>query len=116
MDRIVGSAASMRVASLTWPPVRGTLKSTRTKTRLPSTGSAASVRTRASTEPATDQQGHVLHAVGETPFVVVPGQHLAEVAADHARRLGVEDRRVRGTVEVAGDERLVAVAEDALER
>ncbi len=37
---IVGSAALIRVSSSTSPPARGTLKSTRTSTRLPATSAS----------------------------------------------------------------------------
>lgn len=55
------------------------------------------------------------HAVGEAPFVVVPGEDTDEVAFHDLGLVEREDRRVAVVVEVAGDERLGSVAEDALQ-
>ena len=57
--------------------------------------------------------GRVKHAVGEAPFVVVPGSDLHKTIAGDLRQRGVEDRAVVIAVEVGGDEKLVVVAEDA---
>ena len=68
----------------------------------------------------SDQLAHrdrrVGHAVGEAPFVVVPGQHAHERAVDHLGLVEMEDRRAVVVVEVGRDIRLVGIAEDALER
>ena len=57
--------------------------------------------------------GRVKHAVGEAPFVVVPGSDLHKTIAGDLRQRGVEDRAVVIAVEVGGDEKLVVVAEYA---
>src|SRR5688572_28485255 len=101
---MVGATRSMRVRSVTLPPSIGTLRSTRSSTRLPFTSTSSRVRNLAMTRnrrkknPAgsvalpdfwwtLDQLGHrrggVRHAVGEAPLVVVPGQHAHEIAALH---------------------------------
>ena len=75
-----GAARSMRVASVTTPFSTGTLRSTRTSTRLPFTSTWSRVRNAVMRGPARfgrlDQLAHrhggVGHAVGEAPFVVVP--------------------------------------------
>ena len=43
MCRIDGMAARIRVSSATWPPLSGTLKSTRISTRLPLTSISSMV-------------------------------------------------------------------------
>ncbi|ENN87327.1 hypothetical protein RHSP_26257 [Rhizobium freirei PRF 81] len=69
--------------------------------------------------PGSDQlgegNGRVGHAAGEAPFVVVPGQDAHEVAFHDLGLVAREDRRVAVMVEVAGNQRLVGVAEDALQ-
>src|SRR5690349_16853957 len=112
---MVGSVASMRVASVMRPPSSGTFRSARMKTRFPATSRSWTERMR-SPEPPTDDQRDVAHAVREPPLVVVPGEHLAERLVHHARELAVEDRGVRRAVEVRRDELLLAVVEDALQR
>src|SRR2546422_977413 len=68
------------------------------------------------TEVSTHQEGDVAHPVREAPLVVVPGEHLAERVVHDPGEIGVEDRGVRRPVEVRGDERLLAVEEEAPER
>src|SRR4051794_13570215 len=99
----------MRASSVTLPSSsRGTLKSTRTRTRLPSTSRSSSVRT----------HQHLLRelyaAVRVTPLVVVPGDDLDEVALQDARQQRVEDRRVRVADDARGDDRVIRVAQDAV--
>src|SRR4051812_24562134 len=55
------------------------------------------------------------HAAGEAPLVVVPAQPENELAFENLCLVAGEDRRVAVVVEVAGNQRLVGVAEDALE-
>src|SRR5450759_4505132 len=117
----------MRESSVTLPSASGTLKSTRTKTRLPAASrsrmvslsifdSSGSPGGSGSGQPVGDELHEVRDAAAVAPLVVVPGDDLDEVAAqDHVRR-EVDDRRPAVASEVAGDERLVAGAEDALER
>src|SRR5207244_1375714 len=111
--------ASMRVASVMRPAAsRGTFRSARMKTRFAASSRSSSDRTRRPglAEASTDQERDVAHPVRETPLVVVPGEDLAERVVHDPRELGVEDRGVGRAVEVRGNERLLAVEEDALER
>ena len=55
-------------------------------------------------------------AVRVAPLVVVPRQHLHEVAVHHLGVRRVDDRRVRVALEVDRHELFVGVGEDALER
>src|SRR5688572_17284497 len=123
---IVGMEARIRESSWTLPSASGTLKSTRTKTRLPATSasrivslSMTAIRARSN---GGDRQssGHVGDQVRDpaavAPFVVVPGDDLDHVAAQHHRRFGVDDRGARVAAEVGRHQRLVGDAEDALER
>src|SRR5262245_50876868 len=120
--RTVGSAAVIRVSSVIRPPSRGTLKSTRKKTRRPPRSTCATLAF-ATAEPdlqiALERPGHVAdqvtHATGIPPLVVVPGEHLDEIAIDDGRRRQVDDRRVRVTVEVHRHQLLVGRVEDSLE-
>src|SRR5215470_11096430 len=107
---MVGSAASIRVASLITPSRSGTLKSTRMKTRWlrRSTWSMSRIAGVAErSDRLADHGGHVHHAVREAPFVVVPGQHLREVAVDDLGQLQVDGRRDRRAVEIDRDQLLV---------
>src|SRR5574337_187001 len=119
----------MRVSSTTLLSSRGTLKSTRRNTRF-SRGSksrtvslsiSASLSPKAARGPARGSQalGHVGHEVGHAaalaPLVVVPGDDLHEVAAQDHGGGAVDDRGPAVAPEVAGDERLVAHAQDARE-
>ena len=88
-SRSVGSAARIRASSVMFrSSSRGTLKSTRTRTRLPSTSRSSSVRTH------EHLLGELDAAVRVAPLVVVPGDDLDQVALEHRRQLGVEDRAV----------------------
>ena len=67
-------------------------------------------------QPIGDELHEVRDAAAVAPLVVVPGDDLDEVAAqDHVRR-EVDDRGPAVAAEVAGHERVVAGAEDPLER
>ena len=87
---IVGSDARMRVSSPMTPPLSGTLKSTRMKTRRPFRLRSRIVRLPRH-QPATlqtaryDLTQQVDAAVRVAPLVVVPRQHLHEVAVHHLR-------------------------------
>ena len=99
-SRRVGSAARMRVSSPTTPSRRGTLKSTRTNSRRPSRSRSrigfawARCLMRPGGRgpealPALQSLGRQeldeVHAAGRVaPFVVVPREHLDEVALHHA--------------------------------
>src|SRR5262249_16246930 len=136
----VGSAARMRRSLVTLPAASsGTLKSTRTSTRLPfRSGRAASVflamgasfKARSASEafPSLALRGwvrgstlshHVAEqgqaAVGVGPLVVVPADQLEEAAGQPDAGGGVEDARRRVVDEVAGDDLVVGVGQDVLE-
>src|SRR6266540_1470975 len=113
--RIVGSAARIRASSVTRPcSSRGTLKSTRMKTRFPASSRASMVFSM--TRSLGQVLGHVDHAVREAPLVVVPGEDLGEGAVDDERARRVEDRRRRVVVVVHRDRGRLGVREDALQR
>jgi hypothetical protein len=57
--------------------------------------------------------GEVDEAAGVAPFVVVPGDGFELGAAGDEREAGVKDGAVGGLDDVGGDERLLAVGEDA---
>src|SRR6516164_614895 len=63
-------------------------------------------------EPA-EIGGYLDHAVGETPFVVVPGEDPDKALVEHLRLGHVEGRAVRVVVEVDRDGRRLVDAEDA---
>src|SRR5437762_5032406 len=113
----------MRVSSAIVPCSSGTLKSTRMKTRLPliSRSSIESLaitpRPAASLTPCERSSPACLsgthynllsykHAqqidapVRITPFVVVPRQHLHEIAVHHLRVRRVHDRGIRVALEI----------------
>src|SRR5207247_7131120 len=108
----------MRVASVMRPAARGTFRSARMKTRFAASSSSSINRTRRPllAEAPAHQERDVAHPAREAPLVVVPGEDLAERVVQDPREPGVEDRGVGRAVEVRGDERLLAVEEDALER
>src|SRR5829696_4230570 len=66
-----------------------------------------------------DGDQHALRQVDEpvrvSPLVVVPGDDLHAGGVDRRGQARVEDRRIRRLDDVGGDERLVAVLQDALE-
>ncbi len=77
-------------------------------------------RALAGSDVGSDQLAHgdrgVGHAVREAPFVVIPGQDAAKLALHHLGLVHVEDRAVAVVVEVRGNQRLVGIAQDALQR
>src|SRR4051812_48062652 len=83
----------------------GTLKSVRTRMRLPASDPRADSRSSrvgtlvislllAATQLLAGVEHEVDHPVGVAPLVVVPAEHLDELAHAH-RQLAVEDARVR---------------------
>ena len=100
----------------------GALRSARTSTRLPATSGRcrgqSSCRRRAacSSGPLEDLLSELDHAVRVAPLVVVPGDDLDEVAVDHAGQQRVKDRGVRRVDDVAGDDRVIGVLQDACKR
>src|SRR5882724_7869946 len=92
---MVGTAARMRVSSVTAPFLNGTLKSTRTRARLPSRAAGGrSRRLRFLTSLAGDVREQVDAARGIAHFVVVPRRDVQERAVDHVRRERVHHARV----------------------
>src|ERR1700730_186411 len=99
---MVGAFRSIRDTSATAPSCIGTLKSTRTSTRLPLTSASSRLR-----KDFTDWRRHeelgaaasgelahrhrsIDHAVGETPLIVVPRHHANQRAVDHLGLVHVE--------------------------
>src|SRR5512138_839188 len=104
----------MRVSSRISPlSVRGTLKSTRRKTRLPLTS-------RSVTKFMSPSPGDVLDEIDEpagiAPLVVVPGDDLDQRPVEDLGREQVDDAGVPVAHEVRGDERLVGDAQVGVER
>src|SRR5690348_12521670 len=106
----------MRVSSVMAPAAsRGTLKSTRTKTRFPPTSTSSMVFLATLQSLAGNVDGQVADAAGVAPLVVVPGDDLDHIA-DHERIQGAHDSRVRVALEVHRDQRLFSVGHDPLQR
>src|SRR5437660_5803468 len=107
ISSIVGATRSIRVASPTRPFSIGTLRSTRTRTRLLATSAWSRVRNVFIEEQSSDQlphrDGRVGHAVGEAPFVVVPRHDTHQRSIDDLGLVHVEDRAVRVVIEVHRD-------------
>src|SRR5579862_1608586 len=118
---MVGATSSMRVTSVTLPSCIGTLRSTRTSTRLPFTSASSRLRKLMGGELALSsgelphRYGRVDHAVGEAPLVVIPRHHANERAVHHLGLIHVENRRVRIVIEIARDVGGFGEAENTLE-
>ena len=111
----------MRVSSLTCPSSMGTLKSTRTRTRLPAGSKSRTVSLSmaqalgdAGVQPSGHEVDEVRDAAAVAPLVVVPGDDLDQVATHGHRAGGVDDRGACVALEVDGHERVVRDAQDAL--
>ena len=91
------------------PSSSGTLKSTRTSTRLPSGPPGP----RASSQQSLDE---VRDAVGVAPLVVVPGDDLDHRPVHHRGQLRVDDRGGGVLDDVRGDDRVLGVLEQSLQR
>src|SRR5512140_728420 len=97
---MVGIVRTMRSSSVILPSSSGTLKSTRMKTRFPSSGSSEIRRmpssdTMSASALLRHEEGEIDHAIRESPLVVVPGEDLGKVVAEDLRLRGVEDAGVR---------------------
>src|SRR5688572_33022313 len=87
---MVGIAARIRESSVTLPSASGTLKSTRTKTRLPATSASRTVSLSMGAAASGSRDGQarrdvgdeVGHAAAVAPLVVVPGDDLDHVPAE----------------------------------
>src|SRR5688572_14242709 len=62
------------------------------------------------------QLQQVAHSARITPFVVIPVQHANEAATTDLGELRIVNRRMRIADDVGGDERLVAVLQNARQR
>src|SRR5580765_5738619 len=127
---MVGSDDLIRVSSPITPFFSGTLKSTRMKTRWPLRSRSVMdsfgmvmpgpKRTRPTTfalETLGDELAEQIDAaVRVAPFVVVPGEHLQEVALHHLGVWHVDDRGVRVALEIDRHQLLVRAGEDPLQR
>src|ERR1700736_2854507 len=51
-----------------------------------------------------------------SPFVVVPGQYFRAVRAHNARVTGIDNGRMRVTLEISGNQLLFRIFEDVLHR
>src|SRR5207245_2983428 len=125
---IVGRTARIRASSITSPSrPRGTLKSTRRKTRQPPNSTSSTVRLamsatrrppgrrpRPGLERPAQEPDKVPDAAGVPPLVVVPREDLDQGAVDNRRRQPVDDGGMGIAVEVHRDERLVGIGEEVL--
>ena len=55
---------------------------------------------------------HIEHAIGITPLVIEPGQHVDQIACS-ARLAGIDDARARIVIKIARRQRFLSVTEDA---
>src|ERR1039457_2862870 len=62
----------------------------------------------------SEELDEIAHTAGITPLVVVPRNHLDAFAADDAGHVGIDDGGALVALEIAGNQRLIGVAEDAL--
>src|SRR4029077_15584223 len=115
---MVGATRSMRVASVTLPFSIGTLRSTRTSTRLPATSAESRGRNALMPAPARGSEqlphrhGRIGHAVGKAPLVVVPRHDADKGAADDLCLIDPESGRVRIVVEIGETQRLLRPRDD----
>src|SRR5690606_4952245 len=115
---MVGTEARTRPSSVILPSSSsGTLRSLRTRTLRPerSPRSAIVFTAFSGSELAADHGDEVDQPAGVAPLVVVPADDL-DLVADHLGQAGVEDARCGVGLDVLGHDRLVGVAQDALQR
>src|SRR5215470_11175421 len=118
---MVGRLSRIRVSSVIRTlPLRtsvGTLKSTRTSTRLPRTSRSRtesfaiiySYSCSCSCSRSVSQHFHQLHApIAVAPLIIIPADHFYEAIADRQRQLAVEDTGVWIADDVLGNEWLIA--------
>src|SRR6266566_8081347 len=119
---IVGMAALIRVSSVMCSSAsRGTLKSTRTSTRLPATWMSRMVflfiiyhsRLKAFLCNEVCQVGN---AARVTPLVIVPGENFNHIATKDHSQESIDDRGVRIATEVGRNKRLLRIFKNAFER
>src|SRR5450631_248268 len=116
---MVGTEARTRPSSVMAPwPSSGTFRSLRTRTRLPPSPPAAirSVTVLiAVSQRRADEDAQIDQTAGVAPLVVVPADDLGHVAVD-VGKTGVEDARRRVGDDVTGDDRVLGVGQDPLQR
>src|SRR5262245_12822203 len=89
---IVGSVSRMRVSSVTRPPSsRGTLKSTRMKTRLSRSGRSLIDSLVTLESFLAEEANQVAHPAGIAPLIVIPGDYFYAIAGDYAGERRVND-------------------------
>src|SRR4051794_36395349 len=102
----VGSAARMRESSATFPSSSGTLRSARTRTRLPATSASRTdlgrftLRGDFRGKRRPDHRDQVDEPAAVAPLVVVPPEDLRHPALGH-RELAVVNAAVRRLLDVA---------------
>src|ERR1035437_7445246 len=70
----------------------------------------------ASLETLLDKEGdQVDDAAGVAPLVVVPGDHLQQVAIEHFGQLRIDDAAVGVAQHISGDHGVLGVGQDTLE-
>src|SRR4030095_4828966 len=99
----------MRVSSAIRPSLSGTLKSTRTKARLPAR--STSLMESLGNAPLHQHADEVDTSARVAPLVVVPGQNLHEIAIHDFRVRRVDDTRIRIALEVHGHEFICRIGE-----
>src|SRR6266478_76142 len=133
-NRSVGRVSRTRVSSVITPSFKGTLKSTRIKTRLPrkstslivslfmASSSQRSVlgtdsvrkrhpqqRDQARSELGRHEFDQVAAAAGVSPLVVVPGQHLYAAVPHHFGVTSIDNRGIRVALEIRGHQLFLGV-------
>src|SRR5262249_9144507 len=116
--RIEGSAASMRVSSVTVPSRSGTLKSTRINTRLPgkSRSEMESLFTILSQGLPHNELDQVAEPHAEAPFVVVPREDFQHPVPDRFCQRAVDYGRMRVVEKIGRNEFLIGVLHNPLQR
>src|SRR6266496_3891622 len=118
---MVGNAAVIRVSSVMCRSASsGTLKSTRTRTRLPATSISRIVflfiiihlRLEAF---LCDEVCEISDAAGITPLVVIPGKNFDHFATGDQCREAIDNRRAIIATVVRRDKRFIRVSENAFE-
>ena len=114
---MVGSAARIRVLSVTTPSLTGQLKSTRTSARLPSSARSGRATRGVRFTAADSDVAQQVHAPGRVAhLVVVPRGHVHQRAVDHVGGERVHRAGVQVADVVHRDQRLVAHRQHTLER
>src|ERR1700730_12342166 len=109
----VGKAARMRRSLVTLPASSsGTLKSTRTSTRLPFRSFSSDRVFLPMSSLADHVPQQIDTAVRVAPFVVVPAHQFEEAVIQTDAGTGLEDAGVVIVHEVAGDDFILCVSED----